>query len=233
MAEAAVRPQGDTLAQIEAALSPLQGRRILDIGCGGGRLLRALSKRGAVVAGVDPEASAVAAARMAAPEAELHVAGAEALPFADGTFDAAIFLNSLHHVPVALMRRALAEAGRVVGRGGSVIVVEPLPEGSFFEVLRPIEDETGIRLAAQEAVAAALRDGVLTEMGLCEYDRAEAFPDLAAFIDMAVQVEPARQDAARAARADIAALFGRLAETGPRGHVLHQPLRFQHLQGPR
>jgi SAM-dependent methyltransferase len=47
----------------------------------------------------------------------------EALPFADGTFDAALFVGCLHHVPDPLP--ALREAQRVVRPGGTVFAAEP------------------------------------------------------------------------------------------------------------
>lgn len=226
------RAPGDTLAHIEAILSPLKGRRILDVGCGGGHLLRALAAKGARVAGVDPDAAALELARTTAPDALIQQAGAEKLPFGDGMVQAAIFLNSLHHVPVPDMPAALAEAARVVGRGGSVLIVEPLPEGTYFETLRPIEDETAIRLAAQRIIAKTIQAGTLIEADRLEYERVETFGSAAAFIDRAVAADPARKDKALEEREKVTTRFHTLAEREPRGYVLRQPLRLQHLKVP-
>lgn len=226
------QPPADTLTILAAILSPLKGRRVLDIGCGGGHLLRALAEKGARVAGVDPDEAALAQARIAAPTAFIQQAGAELLPFGDGMVQAAIFLNSLHHVAVAQMPAALAEAARVVGRGGSVIVIEPLPEGTFFEALRPIEDETGVRLAAQQIIARILQAGVLIEAARHEYDRVERFSSCAGFIDRAVGADPARKDKALEERERVMVRFDTLAERDARGYTLRQPLRLQHLRVP-
>ena len=131
-------------------------------------------------------------ARLAAPSADIRSAPAEALPFDGGAFQAAIFLNSLHHVPEPAMAAALAEAARVVGKGGDIIVVEPLAEGSFFAALMPVEDETAARDAAQRAVARALGDGRLRLARQHEYDRVESYPDIDAFLARIVLADPGR-----------------------------------------
>jgi ubiquinone/menaquinone biosynthesis C-methylase UbiE len=95
---------------------------------------------------IDVEETAIASARHNAPRAEFRTGSASQLPFPDQAFDAAIFVNSLHHVEISSMEQALSEAGRVLKHGGHLIVIESLPEGSFFETFRSIEDETAVRL---------------------------------------------------------------------------------------
>lgn len=226
------RPAGDTVDILETLLAPLQDRRILDIGCGRGHLLHALAERGARMAGVDPDEAALEAARALVPKAQLHKAGALHLPWGDASMHVAIFLNSLHHVPVPEMLPALEEAARVVGKGGTIIVVEPLSEGTFFDALRLIEDETEVRQAAQEAIVRAMRRGVVSEISRIEFDRIEAFPDLAAFVARAVAADPARLEQAVAARDKLQARFETLSERDGRGYLLHQPIRLHHLKVP-
>lgn len=227
-ATGAGRP-GDSMAEIEAAFAPLAGRRILDIGCGPGRLVSALVRRGAIVTGVDPEPGAVAEARALVPDADIRQAGAEALPFADAAFDGAIFLNSLHHVPLDGMDRALAEALRVVGPAGTLLVIEPLPQGPFFEALRPLEDETAVRLAAQDALA-AFAAGLADLVDLREWDRVERFASLDVFLERIVAADPARRDLLDAARPEIARRFEAHGEPGPQGRMLVQPMRMHRFR---
>src|SRR3546814_3979690 len=59
------------------------------------------------------------------------------------------------HVPAERQGAALAEAVRVLRRGGLLYVQEPLAEGSYFELMRPIEDETELRARAYDALRAA------------------------------------------------------------------------------
>jgi ubiquinone/menaquinone biosynthesis C-methylase UbiE len=75
-----------------------------------------LSARGADVTGIDPNREALSIARRVAPTGTFRAAGGEAMPFADDSFDGAVFLNSLHHVSEAAFRhyaRAAAD-GRMV-----------------------------------------------------------------------------------------------------------------------
>lgn len=221
--EAARRPEGTALAVIEDWLGPLAGRSILDIGCGHGGLARALAARGAKVHGIDPGAEAVAAARAAVPEAEFTEAGAEALPFAADSFDAVIFLNSLHHVPAALMSPALGEALRV--SRGQVLVVEPLAEGSSFEVLRPVDDETAVRALAQEAIAACLAGGAARVVRRLDFDDVRRVAGVDGFLARVVAVDPSRAAAAARHRGTVEALLAQwgVAEAG--GIRLEQPHR--------
>ncbi|MBP2150383.1 class I SAM-dependent methyltransferase [Xanthobacter flavus] len=222
-AETARRPQGTALEVIEDWLGPLAGTSILDIGCGHGALARALTARGARVHGIDPGAEAIAAARAAVPEASFTEAGAEALPFADASFDAAIFLNSLHHVPGELMAAALGAALRV--SRGPVLVVEPLAEGSYFEVLRPVEDETAIRSLAQEALSACLARGAARLVRRLDYDDVRHVAGVDGFLARAVAVDPARRDAAERHRDAVEAQLARWGVAEAEGIRLAQPHR--------
>src|SRR2546423_12045223 len=68
------------------ALGP--GDHLLDVGCGGGMLLRDALATGAAATGVDHSAGMVALAPERAPGAEVPEGEAERLPFDDGTFTA-------------------------------------------------------------------------------------------------------------------------------------------------
>src|SRR5207248_3148605 len=104
-------------------LDPRPGERILDVACGTGAATRLLAERvgptGQVV-GLDVNAGMLAAARAAVtnPVVEWHEANAQALPFADGAFDAILCQLGLQFFPdrpLALreMRRVLAPGGRL------------------------------------------------------------------------------------------------------------------------
>ncbi len=208
-------------------------RSVADIGCGGGALSRTLVAHGHDVTGIDPDPDAIARASESVPQARFERATAEALPFPDAGLDAAVFLNALHHVPVSLMRAALAETRRVLRPDGTLIVVEPLAEGSFFDVMRPVEDETDIRREALSALRADIAAGNWTEIDEQRYDRFTDFASVDGFIDYLVAVDPARRATAEALRPQLDALLKDRATTAPDGGFrLTQPLLLVALARP-
>src|SRR5579862_2262312 len=84
------------------------GQRVLDVGCGPGALVAELVQRlgSDSVDAVDPSPEFVAAARERFPGIEIEVASAEQLPFAAGSFDAALAQLVVHFMldPLAGMR---------------------------------------------------------------------------------------------------------------------------------
>ncbi len=101
--------------------------RTLDLGCGTGRNLP-FYRRGAAV-GVDPNLDSLARARRAA--VPLVAARAEALPFKDGAFDTVVCGLVLCSVddPAA----ALAEARRVLAKGGALRLLEHVRSGRRWQ----------------------------------------------------------------------------------------------------
>jgi SAM-dependent methyltransferase len=96
------------------------GQRALDVGCGPGALTARLVERLGVdaVAGVDPSAAFVAAARARFPGLDVREAKAEALPFADDSFDAVLAQLVVHFMDDPAT--GLREMGRVARPDGTV-----------------------------------------------------------------------------------------------------------------
>jgi len=106
----------------------------LDVGCGRGWYMAPLCEAGARVTGLDTSRRQVEAAREAVEgDARVLQGGAEAIPFADASFDFAYTVNVLHHVgdPTA-QARALAEMARVVRPGGLFFLHEMNARNALF-----------------------------------------------------------------------------------------------------
>jgi SAM-dependent methyltransferase len=123
-----------------AAVEP--GMRALDVGCGPGALTAALGDRlGAEhVAAVDPSEPFAAACRDRVPGVEVAVAGAESLPFADGSFDA-----TLSQLVVNFMNDAAAGVGemRRVTRPGGIVASCVWDYAGEMTLLRAFWDAAG------------------------------------------------------------------------------------------
>jgi 2-polyprenyl-6-hydroxyphenyl methylase / 3-demethylubiquinone-9 3-methyltransferase len=121
------------------ALGDLDGRLVLDAGCGGGLVARELAATGAEVVGVDRSLGSLGVARRAAGRrgpadgSESSSKGVprsvgsfrpaqgrlERLPFADGRFDAVVAADVLEHLPD--LPAAVKELARVLAPGGSFL----------------------------------------------------------------------------------------------------------------
>jgi 2-polyprenyl-6-hydroxyphenyl methylase/3-demethylubiquinone-9 3-methyltransferase len=111
--------------QFIASRAPLAGRRILDVGCGGGLLSEALARAGAEVTGIDLAPGMVEVARLHAAESGLaidyRVAPAEELALQrPAQFHVVTCMEMLEHVPdPAAMTATLA---RLLVPGGALFI---------------------------------------------------------------------------------------------------------------
>lgn len=94
--------------------------RFLDAGCGGGGACQLAALHGCQVTGVDASEALLAIARERLPEAQFLHGDLEALPFADGHFDAVLAANSI--IFAENIQLAARELRRVTRPGGRVAV---------------------------------------------------------------------------------------------------------------
>jgi SAM-dependent methyltransferase len=142
--------------------------RLLDIGCGGGLLLRDALATGATVTGLDHSEEMVALAQERAPEASIVIGRAEQLPFDDASFTAIAMSIVFFFLPdpIAVLgecRRVLAPGGRLAvyttspALRGTPAAPEPVASRGHF-----YEDEQLVELARRggfEDVAVVNSDG--------------------------------------------------------------------------
>jgi ubiquinone/menaquinone biosynthesis C-methylase UbiE len=157
-----VRPVDDNWREIFELVvreGDLRGQRVLDCGCGTGRLARALADEAvARVWGVDPEPEMLRVARDSVPAGVgLKEGRAEALPFRDAWFDRAVMWLVCHLVdrPASFreLRRVLAPGGRLV-----VVTFDPVHFGGFWlnQLFPSLEEIDRARFPAADVLRSEL-----------------------------------------------------------------------------
>jgi SAM-dependent methyltransferase len=128
------------------------GDRVVDVGCGPGRFLREAAERGAEAVGVEPSGQMRRVAGWRTPAAlrervRVVEGTAEQLPLEDGTATVVLAVASFHHWtdPEA----GLAEAYRVLGPGGRMVIAERLARPRGWSRSHALTWEQGQELVAQ------------------------------------------------------------------------------------
>ncbi|MFL1463676.1 bifunctional 2-polyprenyl-6-hydroxyphenol methylase/3-demethylubiquinol 3-O-methyltransferase UbiG [Roseococcus sp. DSY-14] len=105
-------------------LGPLDGLRVLDVGCGAGLAAEWLARRGARVTGLDAAGAALEAARAHAAASGVVVDYREGRPedLSGEAFDAVISLEVIEHVPPEERATFCAALARLVRPGGAVVL---------------------------------------------------------------------------------------------------------------
>ena len=96
------------------------GGRILEAGCGAGRLLRYFFDRGREIVGMDYIPEAIAKLKEADPALPVEVGDVMSMRFADGEFDCVLAFGLYHNFEPPQVIAALQETARVM-RGGGVL----------------------------------------------------------------------------------------------------------------
>ena len=222
------RKHGEVIAE----LLPLKGARVADIGCGDGGLVRLMTRMGARVTGIEPSPGQLARARAvaAAGDEDYLRAGAEDLPLPEAALEGAVFFNSLHHVPVPLQDKALAEAARVIRPEGFLYILEPLAEGPSFRAGRLIDDETEVRARAYEAIQAAAEGPLFRAEREMTYLTAVRYDSFAHFRDHVIAVDERRRPRVEAKEAALRQAFEANGELRDGVYHFDQPCRLNLLR---
>ena len=108
------------------------GDRVLDLGCGNGRLRQLFNKKNISYVGLDQSEGLIAQARKKFPEVRFDIGEMRSLPFADSSFDSVYCVAAFHHLPDHVSQLAcLKEIVRVLSPGGKVIMVNWNANGAW------------------------------------------------------------------------------------------------------
>jgi SAM-dependent methyltransferase len=161
--EVARDEEDEAVFQVKTGIEPhdLEGKLVLDAGCGGGRYARIAARHGARVVGVDLSAAVEKAASLCTgwPDVTIVQADLLGLPLAEAGFDVVFSIGVLHHSPDP--RRAFAQVAARVKPGGCLAVWlyrrNTLPQEVVNQALRAVTT----RLPARALEPLCLGLGVL------------------------------------------------------------------------
>lgn len=216
-------------------LLPLDGARLLELGCGAAERTRQIAEQTGVIEIVAAEVDQIQHRKNLAsgeqPKITFRSYGAEAIAEPDASFDAVVMFKSLHHVPVGQMDRALGEIRRVLRPGGLAYVSEPVFAGDFNEVIRMFHDESTVRRAAFDAVCRAVADGRLELQAEVFFRNVVRLKSFAQFEQGVLQATHTEHKLSPDLLARVQAKFE--SHAGPEGYRFEVPNRVDLLRKPQ
>lgn len=215
-------------------LLPLDGARVLELGCGTADKTRAIAEGARVASITAYEVDDVQHERHLRiddlPHVSFRYGGAEYISEPDARYDCVVMFKSLHHVPIEAMDAALREIARVLKPGGYAYISEPVYAGEFNEILRLFHDEREVREAAFNAVVHAVDNGLLEPVAERFFDVVNHFDDFGQFADRVLGATHTRHVLDDETRAAVRRRFD--AHLTGSGADLLQPIRVDLLRRP-
>lgn len=172
-------------SEIYHRLLSLDGKHILELGCGSAEITRRIA-----TTGVDRKITALEVDEIAhhknlqirdLPNVTFELSGAQQIPLEEESVDVVFMFKSLHHVPVDQMETSIHEIRRVLKPGGLAYISEPVFAGEFNEILRLFHDEQQVREAAFSTVKKAVDDGLFELVEEIFFNSPRRFEDFAEF----------------------------------------------------
>ncbi|OHA05621.1 MAG: hypothetical protein A2934_00465 [Candidatus Sungbacteria bacterium RIFCSPLOWO2_01_FULL_47_10] len=101
------------------------GDRVLDVGCGTGRILEMIIKNGCEAYGIDYAKSCVMRCKTSYPKADVREGLAESLPYEDSFFDVVVAVRTLQSMPEKERKmNAFRDLVRVTKKNGHIVLIE-------------------------------------------------------------------------------------------------------------
>jgi SAM-dependent methyltransferase len=142
------------------AIGQLDGKRVLDFGCGNGRISSWLRRQGASVHGLDSSPEMLALARIAVPDGRFDLVEGDELPVEDSPYDLVVSVGVLLYLaPVPeRLERVVRKLARAMTPHGQLIALEQvqydasLGRGAPMQVYRRAFAEAGLEITRTSPV---------------------------------------------------------------------------------
>lgn len=222
-------------SEIYEPLLSLDGKRILELGCGSAEITRNIA-----TAGKNRKLTALEVDEIAHQKnlqisdlanVTFALAGAQAIPLPDESVDVVLMFKSLHHVPLQLMALSMQEIRRVLKPGGLLYISEPVFAGDFNEILRLFHDEQAVREAAFNTVKKAVDDGLFELREQIFFNAPMYFEDFAEFENNTIKATHSHHALDDALYQQVKQRFEQ--HVGENGAHFWMPMRVDLLQRPQ
>ncbi len=117
----------ELVASARRQLGSLEGRTILDVGCGIGLMSRYVGEHFGKLSGIDIAPGVVERAAEKCPDGAFQLYDGQTIPYEDRSFDVVFTVCVMHHVPPAQWSSLVKEMARVLKPGGLLFIFEHNP----------------------------------------------------------------------------------------------------------
>lgn len=213
MASAPAFTEASMIERLRVAVGAVQDGRVLDLACGPGIVTVELARDAREVVAFDLTPEMLQKARERCAQAGLmnvrfEQGTAEALPFADASFDAVVTRFTMHHFASPAV--VASQLARVVRPGGRIVIADSLSshiadEAELHNALEILRDPSHIRMLSREQLLAIIQEAGFTVLSESTWERPREFEEWAQIVDDPTRTDPLRTVMYQLARAGMSA----------------------------
>jgi ubiquinone/menaquinone biosynthesis C-methylase UbiE len=226
----------ETATEVEMMerLLPLEGAKVIELGCGAAWITRQLAQRYPnsrfCATEVDRQQHEKNLQLTIPGNLTFQFGGAQEIDAADGSVDIVWMLKSLHHVPESLLSAAMEEIVRVLRPAGLAYFSEPVYSGPFNDLMRLVHDEKLVRERAFKTLYDLVESGAMHLKGEYFFNVLGCYESWQQFEDRFLNITHTKLSIDQARYAEIRQRF--LSHMGPKGAEFLKPHRVDLLQKP-
>ncbi|MBG04875.1 MAG: SAM-dependent methyltransferase [Rhodospirillaceae bacterium] len=212
----AVKADEKVESRFQGAIGDAGKGVLLDVACGPGVVTAALAKNAARITAFDATPAMLEKARARCEEAglvnvEFREGDAQAMPFADATFDGIVTRLAIHHF--AEPAKVMSEMYRVLKPGGRAVIVDVIvsdnaEEAALQNAIEIIRDPSHIRMLPEAELFGGIKDAGFTIQDISGWDKDREFEEWCGIANDPQRIGPLRTIARTLAKDGRHAGFG-------------------------